>query len=314
MSNEGVLPTVERNAASTSSTLEREKTIRTASVPGAGILQPVANRVAGLPDHARNELIAMISEFVGTFLFLFFAFGTAQAANSDPYLTTAGSNPSQLVMISLGFGFSLAANVWTFFRVSGGLFNPAVSLALALVGAITPIRAALLSVSQILAGICAAAVVNALTPGEILFANALGSDVSTTRGLFIEMFLTAQLCVTILMLAAEKHRARPFAPLGIGFALFIAHLVGVYFTGAGVNPARSFGPCVAIPSFPNYHWIYWLGPILGAVLAAGLYKLLKILQYETANPGQDDDGFGVLVTYVEDEKLGTKVRGGHLEP
>ncbi|KAK9244426.1 aquaporin-like protein [Lipomyces tetrasporus] len=280
MSNEGVLPTVEPNTGSTSSTLEREKTI----VPGAGILQSVANRVAGLPDHARNELIAMISEFVGTFLFLFFAFATAQAANSDPYLTTTGSNPGQLVMISLGFGFSLAANVCTFFRVSGGLVNPAVSLPSPLSG---PLLRSVLP--------CC-------------------SDVSRTRGLFIEMFLTAQLCITILMLAAEKHRARPLAPLGIGFALFIAHLVGVYFTGAGVNPARSFGPCVAIPSFPNYHWIYWLGPMLGAVLAAGLYKVLKFLQYETANPGQDDDGFGVLVTYFEDEKLGTKVRGGHLEP
>ncbi|KAJ8101714.1 aquaporin-like protein [Lipomyces tetrasporus] len=269
MSNEGVLPSVEPNTGSTSSTLEREKTI----VPGAGILQPVANRVAGLPDHACNELIAMISEFVGTFLFHFFAFATAQAANSDPYLTTAGSNPGQLVMISLGFGFSLAANVWTFFRVSGGLFNPAVSLTLALVG------------GHYSHPCCPA--VGLPNPGRHL-------DVSRTRGLFIEMFLTAQLCITILMLAAEKHRARPLAPLGIGFALFIAHLVGVYFTGAGVNPARSFGP--ASPSRASHTTTGSIG------------------SYETANPGQDDDGFGVLVTYFEDEKLGAKVRGGHLEP
>ncbi|KAK9351708.1 aquaporin-like protein [Lipomyces doorenjongii] len=312
MSDPG-LPTVEQNTASTSPILEGEKHVRHTRVPGAGVLRPVVARIAGLPDHVRNELIAMIGEFVGTFLFLFFAFGTAQAANSDPFLTTNGSNPGQLVMISLGFGFSLAANVWTFFRVSGGLFNPAVSLSLALVGIITPIRAALLSVSQVLAGICAAAVVNALTPGAILFENKLGNGVSKSRGLFIEMFLTAQLCITILMLAGEKHRGRFMAPLGIGFSLFIAHLFGVYFTGAGVNPARSFGPCVAIPSFPNYQWIYWVGPILGATMAAGLYKTLKFMQYETANPGQDDDGFGLLATRFENEKLGTKVRSDHLE-
>ncbi|KAK9476833.1 aquaporin-like protein [Lipomyces japonicus] len=256
-------------------------------------------RILGLSDTVRNELVAMIGEFVGTYLFLFFAYATAQAANAD----TVSSNPSQLTMIALGFGFSLAANVWTFFRVSGGLFNPAVSLSLALIGAITPLRAALLSVSQTLAGICAAAAVSALTPGPILFANALGPGVSKTRGLFIEMFLTAQLCITILMLAAERHRARHMAPLPIGFALFIGHLVGVYFTGAGINPARSFGPCVAIPSFPVYHWIYWVGPGLGAFLAAGLYRTLKFLQYETANPGQDDDGFYLgLLAHLDQQR------------
>lgn len=54
-----------------------------------------------------------------------------------------------------------------------------------------------------------------------------------------------------------------------------------------LNPARSFGPCVATRSFPGYHWIYWLGPVLGTALAYGLYKLLKFGEYETANPGQD---------------------------
>lgn len=68
--------------------------------------------------------------------------------------------------------------------------------------------------------------------------------------------------------------------------LFVA---GVYYTGAGINPCRSFGPAVVTGTFPSYHWIYWLGPALGALLAAGLYKFMKILEYETANPGQDFD-------------------------
>ena len=54
-----------------------------------------------------------------------------------------------------------------------------------------------------------------------------------------------------------------------------------------LNPARSFGPCVALRSFPGYHWIYWLGPFLGSLLAVLFYRLIKILEYETANPGQD---------------------------
>lgn len=79
------------------------------------------------------------------------------------------------------------------------------------------------------------------------------------------------------------------AILGIGLSLFVAELTGVYFTGGSLNPARSFGPAVVNTSFVHYHWIYWLGPILGSVVAAGFYKLIKILEYESANPNQDTD-------------------------
>jgi aquaporin related protein len=68
------------------------------------------------------------------------------------------------------------------------------------------------------------------------------------------MFLTALLIFTICMLAVEKHKSTFLAPVGIGIALFVAELAGVYFTGGSLNPARSFGPCVALKSFPGYHW------------------------------------------------------------
>lgn len=104
------------------------------------------------------------------------------------------------------------------------------------------------------------------------------------------MFLTAQLVFTIFMLAAEKHRATFIAPVGIGLSLFIAELMGVYYTGGSLNPARSFGPCVVLGSFYHYHWIYWVGPILGALLASGFYMFIKALEYETVNPEQDAMG------------------------
>lgn len=71
--------------------------------------------------------------------------------------------------------------------------------------------------------------------------------------------------------------------------MFIAELTGVYFTGGSLNPARSFGPAVVDRKFSGYHWIYWLGPVLGSLVAAGFYKFIKVLEYETANPGQDMD-------------------------
>jgi len=147
----------------------------------------------------------------------------------------------------------------------------------------------LLVVFQILGGITAAAIVSALFPGELNVRTTLGGGTSVTQGLFIEMFLTFQLVFTIFMLAAEKHRGTFIAPVGIGLSLFIAELTGVYFTGGSVNPARSFGPAVVLGSFKPYHWIYWVGPILGTLLASAFYKFIKILEYETTNPGQDLD-------------------------
>jgi aquaporin related protein len=63
--------------------------------------------------------------------------------------------------------------------------------------------------------------------------------------------------------------------------------LGVYYTGGSLNPTRSFGPAVAGTSFPGYHWIYWIGPLLGGALAAGYYRFVKYFNYEEANPGQD---------------------------
>jgi aquaporin rerated protein, other eukaryote len=91
------------------------------------------------------------------------------------------------------------------------------------------------------------------------------------------------------MLAAEKHKGTFLAPVGIGLALFVAELAGVFFTGGSLNPARSFGPDVVLHTFDHYHWIYWVGPGLGAIVAVLFYRFIKMLEYETANPGADSD-------------------------
>lgn len=185
-----------------------------------------------LPHHFRSHFVAMCGEFIGTFLFLFFAFSGTQVANTQtqPQTSTTiaqASNPAQLLYISLCFGFSLAVNAWVFFRISGGLFNPAVTLGMCIVGALPYRRGALLTVSQILGAISAAAVVSVLFPGPLNVRTALRIGTSVTQGLFIEMFLTAELVFTIFMLAAEKHKATFIAPVGIGLSLFIAELTGL---------------------------------------------------------------------------------------
>jgi len=249
----------------------------------------------------KNHFIAMIGEYVGTCMFLIFALGGTNVANIPTTSVTgavqagqadsqaAVANTSNLLYIALCFGFSLAVNAWIFFRVSGGLFNPAVSWGMMLVGALTPLRAALLTVSQLLGGITGAAIIQVLLPGTLNVRTTLTPGMSVARGLFLEMFLTAMLMLAILLLAAEKSKATFLAPIGIGLALFIAELLGVFYTGGSLNPARSFGPDVVLHSFASYHWIYWLGPVMGATLAAGFYRFIKWLEFETVLGPEDDD-------------------------
>ncbi|CZS91986.1 related to aquaporin [Rhynchosporium agropyri] len=205
-----------------------------------------------VPDNARNHLVATIAEYVGTTLFLLFAFAGTQVA--------LAAYPAEPNVVSLG---------------------------MCLVGALPYLRGAFLVFAQILGGVTAAAIVSALLPGPLTVRTSLGGGTTVVQGLFIEMFLSALLVFTIFMLAAEKHKGTFIAPVGIGLSLFVAELMGVYYTGGSVNPARSFGPSVVTHNFHSYHWIYWVGPMLGAIVASGFYLLMKMLEYETANPGQD---------------------------
>lgn len=97
---------------------------------------------------------------------------------------------------------------------------------MALIGAVTWLKAALLIVAQLFGAMAAAGVVSATFPGPLAVRTRLSAGTSITRGLFIEMFLTAMLVFCIFMLAAEKHRSTFIAPIGIGLALFIAQLAG----------------------------------------------------------------------------------------
>jgi aquaporin related protein len=109
-------------------------------------------------------MIQFIGEFLGTFMFLFFAFAAANVALQGCKECALGASPTiaELLYISLAFGFSLAVNAWVFFRISGGLFNPAVTLGL--IGCLTYLRTAVVFVAQILGAIAASAVVKGLFP------------------------------------------------------------------------------------------------------------------------------------------------------
>ncbi|KAG6361407.1 hypothetical protein INS49_009634 [Diaporthe citri] len=258
---------------------------------------PTVHFFARMKDTVRGHIVAMISEFLGTFMFLFFSYAAAQIGNEKEdslplFNAPAGLSLLQISYIASVFGLSLGVNVWIFYRVSGGMFNPAVAIGLWIAGAFDWVRLVCVIPVQFLGAITAAGVVSALLPGKLQAENSLSSGTLPVQGLFLEVILTAELVMTIIMLAVEKSRTSFIAPLAIGFALFVAHLIGINYTGTSVNPARSLGPAVVNNNYVDEIWIFFVGPILGAVVAAALYHLLKAMGYETANPGQDDDGLG----------------------
>lgn len=147
-----------------------------------------------------------------------------------------------------------------------------VTAALWLTGKIHWHRAVHTIISQLLAGMSAAGFISAILPGPLTIDTKLDASMSITRGLFLEAFVSAQLILTILMLDAGPSKA-----MFIGISLFVSQICSVYFTGGSLNPARSFGPAVVV-GFPGYHWIYWVGPLLGAGVASGAYALINYIK------------------------------------
>ncbi|KIK94481.1 hypothetical protein PAXRUDRAFT_827948 [Paxillus rubicundulus Ve08.2h10] len=233
------------------------------------------------------DLKAAGLEFIGTTFFLLLGLGGIQAATGAAL--ESGTTIEQVLYIATCMGFSLLVTAWLFFRVTGGLFNPNITLALFLVGVVGPVRFVLFCIAQMVGAIAASAIIYGLTPGPLSVNTFLQQGISPAQAVFIEMFITAALVIAVLMLAAEKHSATPFAPVGIGLTLFVGHLFAVFYTGACMNTARAFGPAV-VTGFAfagkSRHWVYWVGPFLGSLLGSAFYALLKALNYRELNPAQ----------------------------
>ncbi|KAG6833111.1 hypothetical protein H0H87_011219 [Tephrocybe sp. NHM501043] len=256
-------------------------------------------------NNLRADLQAAVLEFVGTAFFLLLGLGGIQASTGARLMSNnQASDVEQVLYISTCMGISLLVSAWLFFRVTGGLFNPNVSLALLLVGVMKPLRFFLFCIAQIVGAITASALIRVLTSMPLSVGTFLQSGTSVTKGIFIEMFITCALVLSVLMLAAEKHQATAFAPVRtlfvgtlrslmfddrLGLALPSSPAIcnfAVYYTGASMNCARSFGPAV-VGGFESDHWVYWVGPLLGSLLGAALYATMKHVQYWKLNPGQD---------------------------
>ncbi len=209
---------------------------------------------------------AYLAELLGTFLFFAIGMTSVQAVG------VLGAAGPLLVVVPLGFGLGLLAAIFAFGHVSGGHFNPAVTIAMAIDERLSPMAAVGYIVSQIIGAIGASALILVLWNQAAVAATITkpGSGFTDIQALILETVLSAIFLLVIL--ASTKH-ASALAPLAIPLTLVGIHLAAVPFTGASVNPARSIAPALLGGDLSKL-WIYLVAPVVGAVIAALVHRAM----------------------------------------
>lgn len=219
------------------------------------------------------------AEFVGAFALIFIGAGSIVAARA-----AGGGGGAGLVTIALAHGLVIAVMVSAVGHISGGHFNPAVTIGAWVTQKISSVDATAYIVAQLAGGAAGAGLLR-LSVGEELWrpvslGTPLVSGVSDGQAVLIEAILTFFLVWVIFATAIDPEGAfGKVAGLAIGFTIGLDIMMGGPFTGAAMNPARAFGPAL-VGGFWTGHWIYWVGPIAGGVVAASVYDLVILRRRE----------------------------------
>jgi aquaporin PIP len=228
---------------------------------------------------------AVIAEFVATLLFVYVTLATVIGHKREAESQPCGS--VGVLGIAWSFGGMIFVLVYCIAGISGGHINPAVTFGLLLARKVSLVRAALYVVAQCLGAMCGAGLVKAFHGAHWYLrygggANELAAGYSKGAGLGAEIVGTFVLVYTVFSATDPKRKVRDshvpvLAPLPIGFAVFMVHLATIPVTGTGINPARSLGPAVVYNQRKAWedHWIFWVGPLIGAA-AAMLYHQLVL--------------------------------------
>nr|DAD35893.1 TPA_asm: hypothetical protein HUJ06_006533 [Nelumbo nucifera] len=228
-----------------------------------------------------ESLRATLAEFVSTTMFVFAGEGSVLALGKL-YGIPGVSSGSGLVAVALAHAFALFVAVSIASNISGGHVNPAVTLGALVGGRITLLRALLFWVAQLLGAIVAALLLRFTTDDMRPVGFAVGPGIGQLHALVLEVVMTFGLVYTVYATALDPKRGPlgTIAPLAIGLIVGANILAGGPFDGASMNPARAFGPALVGWHWKN-HWIYWIGPLVGAALAGLVYEFVMIPQ---ANP------------------------------
>lgn len=218
-----------------------------------------------------------VAELIGTFLLVFL--GTSAIVGF-----ATGAPTALFLGVALAFGLTLTVLAYTLGPISGGHFNPAVTIALVAARRHSAKDLVPYIVVQVIGAVLAAAVLWVIASGvpswTIASPGGLGQNsfgaMSLTSALLAEVVLTFVLVWTVLTVTEKGYPYTAFGGLAIGLTLAVIHLAGLGFTSAGVNPARSIGPAIfAGGAAITQLWVFIVAPIIGGVVAAGAYNAIN---------------------------------------
>ncbi|XP_075055233.1 aquaporin-2-like [Mixophyes fleayi] len=218
---------------------------------------------------------AFAAELLGTLIFVFFGLGSTM------------SWPSALptvLQISLTFGLGIGTLVQAVGHISGAHLNPAVTVAFLVSSQISLLRAVCYVCAQLLGAVIGAALLYEFTPEAVhgtFGVNGPSNNATEGQAVTVEIILTLQLVLCIYASTDSRRDDNVGSPsISIGLSVALGHLVGIYFTGCSMNPARSFGPALIAGNFST-HWIFWIGPLVGAILASLIYNYVLCPQEQS---------------------------------
>jgi aquaporin Z len=235
-----------------------------------------------------------VAEFLGTFGLLVAITGPALLSLNQ----ASAIGATRLLMIAFGAGLGLAALIWALGDLSGGHFNPAVTIGFWAAGRFSARDVVPYVLAQVAGAIVGVAAVAGVAYGRaslwsLVIGNnvALGSEgysggsspytVAVGSVFLLEVLLTFLFVMVILLATRPERSAKNLAPLGIGITLLMAHLASLTIDGTSLNPARSFAPAVLSSIWSpdrwaiQQDWLFWVAPIVGGLIAAGVDRFLS---------------------------------------
>ena len=221
---------------------------------------------------------AAAAEFVGVFTLVFV--GAGAVVTLTHFNTLNGGDATTVIIgVALAHGLAIAVMVTALGHLSGGHFNPAVTLAAMATRRMPPPIGLLYMAAQILGGVFGAILLVASLPADwwqpaMLGTPLLGAGIDPAKGVLIEAALTFILVIVIFGAAMDqRHPNWGVAGFAIGLTITLAILMGAPLTGPALNPARAFSTALVAQSFGPTHYVYWVGPILGGIVAGLVYDL-----------------------------------------
>jgi MIP family channel proteins len=224
-----------------------------------------------------NKPQKLVAEFAGTFALVFFGVGAIVA---DQFLRSSANGPSGfgLLGVALAQGLAMGVMVTSLGHISGGHFNPAVTIGFWVTRKFTTFDTLAYWLAQVAGAIAAAYLLRRL-PFDAWSSVQLGTPdlaggVTRTNGMILEGVMTFFLVFVVFATAVDERGAfNKIAGFAIGLTVTMGVLLGGPFTGAALNPARALGPALAANHWTN-HGVYWIGPLAGGVAAGWLYDAL----------------------------------------